>query len=116
LAHDWVLVKVVLDGIQVAYYFQYSCEWWPTRCNYFWLFYLFLISSTCFRRCLLPSSGAVDFIYRFWYFPPILLLVGVMDEMELPLHLIHDTSRQQYPWKISEAVNTVKCSWWWSKT
>jgi len=24
-----------------------------------------------------------------------------MDEVELPLHLIHDTSRQQYRWKIS---------------
>ena len=31
-------------------------------------------------------------------------------------HLIHDTSRQQYRWTISEAVNTVKCSWWWAKT
>jgi len=38
----------------------------------------------------------------------------VRDEMEL--HLIHDTSRQQYRWSISEAVNTVKCSWWWTKT
>ena len=25
-------------------------------------------------------------------------------------HLIHDTSRQQHRWTISEAVNTVKCS------
>ena len=31
-------------------------------------------------------------------------------------HLVHDTSRQQYRWKISEAVNTIKCSWWWTKT
>ena len=30
-------------------------------------------------------------------------------------HLIHDTSQQQYRWTISEAVNTVKCSWWWAK-
>jgi len=25
-------------------------------------------------------------------------------------------SQQQYRWTISEAVNTVKCSWWWTKT
>ena len=31
-------------------------------------------------------------------------------------HLIHDTSKQQYRWTISDAVNTVKCSWWWAKT
>jgi len=29
----------------------------------FWLIYLFLISSTCFGRCLRPSSGALDCIY-----------------------------------------------------
>jgi hypothetical protein len=42
--------------------------------------------------------------------------IGVMDEMELQFNLIHDTSRQQYRWTISEAVNTVKCSLWWAKT
>ena len=26
------------------------------------------------------------------------------------------SSRQQHRWTISEAVNTVKCSWWWVKT
>jgi hypothetical protein len=31
-------------------------------------------------------------------------------------HLVHDTARQQHRWTISEAVNTVKCSWWWAKT
>jgi hypothetical protein len=39
----------------------------------------------------------------------MLLLAGVMDEMEL-FHLVHGTSQQQYRWTISEAVNTVKCS------
>ena len=37
-----------------------------------------------------------------------------MDEMEF--HLINDISRQQYWWTISEAVNTVRYSWWWAKT
>jgi hypothetical protein len=27
---------------------------------------LFLVSSTCFGRCLRPLSGALDFIYSFW--------------------------------------------------
>ena len=29
---------------------------------------------------------------------------------------VHDTGRQQHRWNISEAVNTVMCSWWWAKT
>ena len=78
--------------------------------------YLFLISSTCFGRCLRPSSGALECIYSIWYCPLVLLPAGVMDEMELQFHLIRDTSRQQYRWTISDAVNTVKCSWWWAKT
>jgi len=76
--------------------------------------YLFLITSTCFGRCLRPSSGTHDCNYSFWYCRPMLLPVGIMDQMEL--QLIHDTSRQQYRWKISEAVNTFMCSWWWAKT
>ena len=31
-------------------------------------------------------------------------------------HLFHDLSQQQYQWTISDAVITVKCSWWWAKT
>ena len=81
----------------------------------FWLIYLFLVSCTYFRWRLRPSSGALDCIYSFWYWPPVLLPAGIMDEME-QFHLIHDTSRQQYRWTISDAVNTVKCSWWWAKT
>jgi len=30
-----------------------------------WAYYLFLISSTCFGRCLRPSSGARECIYSF---------------------------------------------------
>jgi hypothetical protein len=63
--------------------YHFNCKRWPTRCNYFWLIYLFLISPACFGRCLRPSSGALDCIYSFWYCPPILLPAGIMDEMEL---------------------------------
>ena len=86
--------------------YHFNCKRWPTRCNYFWLIYLFLISPACFGRCLRPSSGALDCIYSFWYCPPILLPAGIMDEMELQFHLIHDTSRQRFRWTISESVNT----------
>jgi hypothetical protein len=78
----------------------------------FWFIYLFLIRPTCFGRYFRPSSGALDCIYSFWYCPTILMLAGVIDEMELTysqFHLIHQ-------WTVSEAVNTVKCSWWWAKT
>jgi len=30
--------------------------------------------------------------------------------------LIYDTSQQQSGWILPEAVNAVKCSWWWAKT
>ena len=101
----------------VSVHRQYNCTWWTTRCKNFGLFiYLFLIRSTCFGRCLRPSSGAIDCIYSFWYCPPVLLPAGVLNEMKLQFHLILDTSRQQYRWTISEAVNSVKCSWRWEKT
>ena len=45
--------------------------------------YLFLVSSTCSGRLLRPSSGARDCIYSFCYCSPMLLPVGVLDEMEL---------------------------------
>jgi len=38
---------------------------------------LFLISSTCFRRCFLPSPGTCHCNYNFCYCPPMLLLAGV---------------------------------------
>ena len=69
--------------VSVSVHCKYSCEWWPTRCNYFWLIYLFLIRSTCFGQCLRPTSGALDCIYSFWYSPTMLLPAGVMDGMEL---------------------------------
>ena len=47
----------------------------------FWLIYLLLINSTCVGRCLRPSSGALDCIYSIWYWPPLLLLAGVVDVM-----------------------------------
>ena len=72
-------------------------------------------SSTCFGRCFCLSSGAHDCIYGFWYSSSMLLPAGVMDEMELQFHLVHDIDRQQHRWTISEAVNTVECSWWWAK-
>ena len=79
------------------------------------LAYLFIHNQLyMFRGCLRPSSGALDCIYSFWYYPPTLLLAGVMDEVEF--HLIHDTSLQQHRWTISETANTVKGSWWLAKT
>ena len=67
----------------------------------FWFIYLYRISSTCFGRCFRPSSGALDCIYSLWYSPPIMQPAA---------------SRLHYRWTISEAVNTVKCSWWGAKT
>jgi len=52
--------------------------------------YLFLISSTYFGLCFRPSSGALNCIYSFWYFPQILLPAGVMDEMEILLVVIYN--------------------------
>jgi hypothetical protein len=45
-----------------------------------------------FRRFLRPSSGARNCTYSFGYCQTILLLAGIMDEMELICH----TSQQQY--------------------
>jgi len=83
----------------------------PTRYNISWCIY-FYRCCTCFRQFLLPSSGAHNCMYSFTYCQPILLLTGIMDEMEL-FHLIHDSSKQQYWLTVPEAVRTVTCSWWW---
>jgi hypothetical protein len=63
-----------------------------------------------FRAIPSPSSGAHNCTYSFGYCQPVLLLAGIMDEMEMQFHLIHDTSQQQY-WltTIPEAVSTVMC-------
>ena len=81
------------------------------------LAYLFIPNQLyTFRAMSSPIIRSTwQYLYSFWYFPPILLLDVVMDEMEHQFHLIHDISQQHYRWKISEAVNTVKCSWWWTK-
>ena len=96
------------------YIFSIIRNWWPTRCKL--CIYLYPISSTYFGRCFRPSSGALDCIYNFWYSPIMLLPAGVMDEMEGQFRLFHDTGRRKYPWTIPEAVNKIKCSWWWAKT
>jgi len=36
--------------------------------------------------------------------------------VETQFQLIHDTSWQWLEWILPDAVNTVKCSWWWAKT
>ena len=63
------------------------------------LVYLFFPNQLyMFRAMFCQSSGALDCIYIFWYRPMVLLLAGVMDEMErssMPFHLIHDISQQQ---------------------
>jgi hypothetical protein len=37
-------------------------------------------------------------------------------ETAMQFQLIHDTSWQQLGWTLPDTVNTVKCSWWWTKT
>jgi len=67
----------------------------------FWFIYLFLISSTCFGRCRLPSSGALDSIYSIWYCPLVLPLAGVMDAIPSP-----GGGRQHRVFIISTSCNT----------
>jgi len=65
---------------------KHNCKLQPTRCNVSWFIYSYR-RSVCFRRFLLPSSGAHNCTYSFRYFQPILLLAVVVDEKEL-----HSTS------------------------
>jgi len=48
-------------------------------------------------------------------YPSCCRLVSWMSWNCKQFQLIHDTSRQQLGWMLLEAVNTVKCSWWWAK-
>ena len=102
----------------VTHKFWYSlhifCKWWPTRCN-FWFVYLYPNSCTCFGRCFRPSSGALDWftasdiVHRYCCRPVSWTRWNLFN-------LVHDTGRPQHRWTISEAVSTVKCFWWWVKT
>ena len=77
--------------------------------------YLFLKGSTCFGRFLRPSSGAHNCTFSLRYCQLILLQAGIVDEKELQLHLIHDTSLQQYWLTVPGAECTVMYSWWWAE-
>ena len=47
------------------------------------LIYFFLKRSTCFGRFLRPPSGAHNCLHSFRYCRPVLLLAGIVDDMEL---------------------------------
>ena len=38
-----------------------------------------------------------------------------LQHLIFPTGIAAGTSQQQYRWTISDAVNTVKCSWWWRR-
>ena len=71
-------------------------NWWPTICHF--LVYLFVPNQLSMFRAMVS---------------PIISRCHGRDET--PFHLVHNTGRQQHSWTISEAVNTVKYSWWWAK-
>ena len=83
----------------------------PTSCNVSWFIYFYRCFA-CIRRFLRTSSGAQNCTYRFRYCQSILLLAARVDE--IPSHLIHASSQQQYWLTIPGAVYTVLCSWWWA--
>jgi len=56
------------------------------------------------------------YMFRAMFSPIIRSTWLYLQLLILKFHLIPDTSRQQYRWTISEAVNTFKYSWWWAKT
>ena len=79
------------------------------KMHLFWLIYLSLINSTCFGRCLSPSSVALDCICSFWYCPPILLPAGVMDEMELMSSISCVTSHISCVMDGMELMSSISC-------
>jgi hypothetical protein len=83
---------------------KFIYELQSTRRNFFWIY--FCRRPTCFRRFLLPSSGARNCTYSFSYCQPILLLAATMDKMELV---------PSYWLTIPEVVVTVTCPWWWAE-
>ena len=89
LRNHWTLDIGVLGYIGIVWPKEHSPEVWsvppvtpsisklqPTRCNFSWFIY-FYRRSTCFRRFLLPSSGAQNCTYSFRYCQPVLLLATI---------------------------------------
>jgi hypothetical protein len=46
----------------------------------------------------------------------VCVCVCVWFETALQFQIIQDTNRQQLWWILPDTVNTVTCSWWWTKT
>ena len=89
-------------------------NWWPKRCRF--LVYLFVPNQLYMFRAMLSPI-----IRSTWLYLQLLIksthvaAVRCHGRDGTQFHLVHDTGRQQHGWTISEAVNTVKCSWWWAK-
>ena len=86
---------------------------WPTRCNF--LVYLFAPNQLYMFSATLSPIIRSPWLYLQLLIQSTYVAVGRYHGRD-EFHLVHDTIRQQYQWTISEAVNTVKCSWWWAKT
>ena len=98
------------SDIHISVHHKYISEQDVTFLDVFIYFYR---CSTCFMQFLRPSSGAHNCTCSFRCCQPVLLLAAIADEMEL--HLINDSSKQQYWLTLPETVCTVACSWWWAE-
>ena len=92
---EWVLMEVLGRGL-TKFEVVNNC---PTRCDYIQFYYIYVNTA-------LRVSGDT-----FTHHQERLTVFTTT-----AFHLFHDTSRQQYWWTISDAVNTVKWSRWWAKT
>jgi hypothetical protein len=90
-------------------------NWWPKRCNV--SVYLFVPNQLYKFRAMFSSIIGSTWLYLQHLILFTDIVAGRYHGRDgTPFHLVHDTSQQQYRWTISNAVNTVKCSWWWKKT
>jgi hypothetical protein len=67
---------------------------------------VFTISGSILPGCCLLGSW-MSWNWSVWF-------VGRTSHT-VQFQLIQDTSRQQPGWTLPDTVNTVKCSWWWTK-
>ena len=90
-------------------------KWW-TRCN-IWFIYLFVLNQLHMFRAMFPPI-----IRSIWLYLQLLIQYNHVAadryrgrDGNQEFHLVLDIGWQQHRCTISEAANTVKCSWWWGK-
>ena len=89
-------LRSVVRMLVVIKVFNLIHNWWPIRCNF--LVYFFVPNQHYMFRTMFSPIIRSTWLY-----------------LQLLINSTYVVGYIQHRWTMSEAVNTVKCPWWWAK-